>query len=122
MLSKELLSEIVGYKVVILKGNTSLNPNGDAIVYREDKKVEFGQTVRARAINIHELAYKCKEWVVKTHSFGIESGMGALENKIISCSCSIYTTPFPNPEYFEADTEPEAIFKACEFVLGEITQ
>jgi hypothetical protein len=71
------------------------------------------------SINIHELAHKCKEWA-KSLDYRILSGYDDCDDMetwtvLINhrygeggCSCD---------DFFEAETESEAIFQACQWIL-----
>ena len=67
-------------------------------------------------INIHELAHKCKEWAYNK-GFMLLSGL-YIRGKIW---CEIYKPLDLNNTItqFGEDTEPEAIFKACEWILKQ---
>ena len=105
MISRELLSEVLEEKVVSI---------GEG-VYSESKICytlsKMGLFVY-RDINIHELAHKCKEWaleqgyILKSRIFDSNGGS----------SCQI-CKPVKDVEYIEAETETEAIFKACQYIL-----
>lgn len=110
MISKELLGEVLGrdahpYDYV---------QNGRALRY-----AFFESINRKRHINIYELAYKCKEWAFDK-GYSLESAKKAVlgeKNKMTSTWICCGLTPtcevLPN---FTADTEPEAIFEACEWI------
>ena len=120
MISKELLSKVldneVPYQVkvhkIIIKNN-SLN-------YFYNSKDSGGGLFEANEyINIYELAHEnLKEWA-KSKGFFILSGYDntetpeAIINHIYSesgCCCD---------ESFEAETEHQAIFKACQWILDK---
>lgn len=102
MISKELLSEVMGQEIREL---------GTIII---DDLSYF--SVFWRAINIYQLAHKCKEWAW-------DNGYGM--NITRSLLHDMYgTTIFYKNGAFSssgglADTEPEAIFKACDWILKE---
>ena len=111
-LSTELASAVLGKEVtkcsLINKARNSIN-----ITYFEDK--EDFNTI-CREWNIYEFAFKCKEWA-ENKGYIIFS-----KNK----ECLIYSIDEvydvieclnQYEDYFEADTECEAIFKACEWIL-----
>ena len=67
-------------------------------------------------INIYELAFQCKAWALK-NNFNITSMIVKDGGK-----CEIYNkfqTNY-NTKKIKAETEIEAIFKACEWVLEQI--
>jgi hypothetical protein len=125
MISKELLSEVlkdilkkhdIGFADVLesaLDNNNLLHIN-----YRDRNGF-----IKGFFINIYELAHKCKEWIVPAmiteHPIGrtVKTSCVYLQNlKKFKYSCSIedYSGEYM---YFEAPTEPEAIFKACQWIL-----
>ena len=120
MISKELLSEVLGIEH-ILECRQSVN-----VFWVTDAKSHCG----AIAINIYELAHRCKEWAFETKGVQIiharKYGYGVGVVKYFS-SIEVYNGHYlynPSDELgtstqvsFEADTEPEAIFRACQWVL-----
>ena len=104
MVSKELLSEV-------------LHVNIDTIICNSEKILWYGKnTIKAEVledfINIYELAHKCKEWAWNNHHITIRSGyaeFGAWSN-FAHNSISFVSMDIPL-------TEPEAIFKACQWIL-----
>lgn len=57
--------------------------------------------------NIYEFAHKCKEWAASL-GFNVSSNL-----------VTTMITSDKHRELFQADTEPEAIFKACQWILKE---
>jgi len=103
MISKELLSEVLGCDYCSLKYSST------TIHYEYEFDVMWSKAMQKNKakINIYELAHKCKEWAL-TEGFIIYS----------SCkSASIYK----DLEYLygasNEPTEPEAVFKACQWIL-----
>ena len=116
MINKELLSEILGYKVdSILSENTSLNPNGENIVFKKNGRV--------KSINIYKLAFKAKKWAIDLgyEMFSNASGKAAIiyGDDGGKCDCNI-------GKYYKEinikNNETEAIFKACEWIREQIKQ
>lgn len=125
MISKELLSEVLGKDVDSVRSGFTGTIGSEAnIKYRQ---------LQPRAelyINIYELAHKCKEWAFETESVQIiharKYGYGVGVVKYFS-SIEVYNGHYlynPSDELgtstqvsFEADTEPEAIFQAAQWVL-----
>lgn len=113
MISKELLSEVLNKTV--------------GVVYTEDSQGNsFTNFVRPRfgdfvdEINIYELAHKCKEWATE-YGYSIATGnrldgtnkydvLCIHKDEDIECSGAIFFNEI-------VDTEPEAIFKACQWIL-----
>ena len=121
MISKELLSGVLKrdvYKVKDVESNTLIY----GCVHSDGWYDE---------INIYELAHKCKEWALSKSILELVSAMteegaycqidnivpSTIEYDINQIDTS-YRTVFDSI-IFDADTEPEAIFKACEWILKE---
>ena len=129
MISKELLSKVleneVPYQVkvhkIIIKNN-SLN-------YFYNSKDSGGGLFEANEyINIYELAHKCKEWALDNR--WIISTMPMLTEKkwrntsvrlshFYSAGKDRYLDGTYHNGRIEADTEIEAIFKACQWILDK---
>ena len=103
MISKELLSEVLG-------GNVKyFNIDGNLLYY----DIDFGTH-----INIYELAHKCKEWTLKKgfsiHSFITEvSGESEIYKYVKNYGWRLI-------QIENDSTEPEAIFKACEWIYAQL--
>jgi len=70
--------------------------------------------IQQESENIYELAHKCKEWAFSKKiniCSGIRKNVGVVE---------YYCTASTNTVY--ADTEPEAIFLACEWIRENVKQ
>lgn len=130
MISKELLSDVLC--IDLSNKNNMLNPIpvgkecGSATIFywlEDEDRLHSGSS-----INIHELAHKCKKWAV-------EQDYGYIIN-----SCIKYTFGYAQVEWYEKNhkdkhgtyrehtfksewfkatnnSEPEAIFKACQWIL-----
>ena len=126
MISRELLSEVFNKKV----REFAIDKNELRLIYEDDKK----EIPDLHYINIHELAHKCKEWAIKD-GYSIVSAI-AIGNEYTNAKIKYeeygkfipaYRTVngkndyqeilYKETDYFEADTEPEAIFKACQWIL-----
>ena len=66
-------------------------------------------------INIYEFAHKCKEWVL-SKGYSQLSGKDDIYEKGEGFVCSVGSTTLLIKDFY-ADTELEAILKACEWVL-----
>ncbi|MFW9625124.1 MAG: hypothetical protein ACMV1K_00155 [Sulfurospirillum sp.] len=114
--SKELLSEVLGKDAKFHK-------------YIEDRSVVLyiQDIADCREINIYELAHKCKEWAslygydLFSHRFNEHASYAYLDldmkNVVPSNNKYIFIGNYIKE--FEADTEPEAIFKACEWIMEQ---
>lgn len=72
-------------------------------------------------INVHELAYNCKIWAF-TRGYELMSGTIDEGNGELIFECSLYNKSAETKEEyilstFEGYSEPEAIFKACQWIL-----
>lgn len=105
MISKELLSEVLDCKDLTIN---EINSKAVVVRYMTKEGIEDGKWV-----NIHELAHKCKEWAFKnSYTLIIENYFSR------GCDCTLSTVPNGNLGYqFDADTEPKAIFKVCQWIL-----
>ena len=122
MISKELLSTVldneVPYQVkvhkIIIKNN-SLN-------YFYNSKDSGGGLFEANEyINIYELAHKCKEWAVNLspnkHALSSYPRWGDIRNYKKTNGFYYICQHLVSGAQFEAETECEAIFKACQWIL-----
>ena len=99
-ISKELLCKVLELKKI------------DEI-YQEDNLLYFCES--NKGINIYELAHKCKGWAVNI-GFNISSTSGYMgDNTPYAYAISSDGEEFP---FIEADTEVEAVFKVCEWILN----
>lgn len=111
MISKELLSEVVG----LCCGVKSIR-NSEVVYWFNC----IGE-VRESSINIYELAYLCKEWASK-HHYSVMSGWemthwgGAYRVDVFRNSDNILFS------MSTVKTEPEVIFRACEWILEQVTK
>lgn len=109
MVSKELLSEVLDISLQNIRYSNATNFYE---VFREDlfnwSNGGYGRWSNLE-VNTYELAHKCKEWA-KVQQYPIGSLVGS--------QCNIASFPESiSGACFYADTEPEAIFKACQWVL-----
>ena len=105
MISKELLSAVLKEKRVILDYEISISKN--EIHYGHIDIEEDG------FINIYELAHKCKEWA-------ISKGWILHEVRNLKEYIIYFGGDYREPsDDFRAETEPEAIFKACQWILDK---
>ncbi len=117
MISKELLSEVLGSEVKSYQtkeDNYSIKKNELGIIYASSGIIPvFG------VINIHELAHKCKEWAfhrgvsIYCIQYKIDKGEYCVYIYDIHEETEILDTGVDDMTFA---TEPEAIFKACEWI------
>jgi len=116
MISKELLSEVLGFEC----WNIKTAKDGALYVPNNSLGFEYKDHI-AGLVNIHELAHKCKEWA-RGKDYSITSGNrndGTLRYDVL---CVHKDTDIEEWDDFFSDmfdTEPEAIFKACEWILEQ---
>lgn len=106
IISKELLSAVLGQEVEI----NCKDLDGKALQLYSSGKIWWMNKEWVSSMNIHELAHKCKEWAMKQ---GIVLEI-MLKNY---CQIKIWYTEIT---IVEADTEPEAIFKAAQWILDNV--
>ncbi len=129
MISNELLREVLAIEYAFdIQPVKEWQPN---ILEWYRPEVYKEQTY---SINIYELAHKCKEWIMYNGVNTINSGtckyreMRIIPEEIhIQSYCDISkglsthlwigSTKGNNGHRFYADSEPEAIFKVCEWIL-----
>lgn len=130
MISKELLSKVLDLKM--WKTETlQITFDENIIKWRGIFLGDVGFYNSYENINIYELAHKCKEWALSKSNLELISAIteeGAyckIDNIIpstieydINQMDTAYRTIF-NSIIFDADTEPEAIFKACEWIMEQ---
>ena len=98
MISKKLLSAVAPQ----FNFNDDMTMDENEIVFWKDGEMHCD-------INIYELAHKCKEWAL-VHGYDIGSTINEawiVQNDLVG-------------EEFTANSEPEAIFQACERILNEM--
>jgi len=106
MISKELLSEVLNTKAT---GEYTIS--SDVMEY----EIDAPNTITKRdyfEINVYRLAHKCKEWAMKEHCLWCVSYVTN-----IGATCKTYNGLEENDQMFIENTEPEAIFKACQWIL-----
>ena len=113
MISKELLSAILGLHCGIKSIKNS------EVIYWFDCIGE----IREHSINIYELAHKSKEWAVNLnpnkHALSSYPRWGDIRNYKKTNGSYYICQHLVNGAQFEAETEPEAIFKACQWILDK---
>lgn len=108
MISKELLSEVLGEDIFQIEYNKYTHD----VTYNKSK----GNFPNYGHINIHELAHTCKEWADKL-GYEILSGLGYAVIIDFHAGTDAYGSPLIKDIEFENNTEPESVFKACEWLL-----
>jgi hypothetical protein len=123
MISNELLSAILGKNCIVNQIiDTNIQYQAWTTVSEEDSKrfnppLESGYGLFEH-INIYELAHKAKQWALNNGYFSITMFRA---DELFSCDIG----PTSSGEWdrweecFIEETENEAIFKACQFILDE---
>ena len=109
MISNKLLSKVLGKNC----GNIHFLVRSNTIMYTIQNDVDM-LIKNGIEINIYELAHKCKEWAY-TKGFRLQAQK--YKNMDYSCIIDEMNIEFHPAKY--ATTEPESVFKACEFILKE---
>lgn len=116
MISKELLEKVLDFT----SGNVFIKE-----IETRNNDIEYLCNVGGwNLLNIYELAHKCKEWAIK-QGYSLCSCIhddGSYERYYSICdilkplydSSCLFDTLLKTTE---ANTEPEAIFKACEYIM-----
>ena len=120
MISRELLSKVLGVKVWKV-----LDENMGTVRYciypnKGDEPSDY-----MFPINIYELTHKCKEWAMQTpyivDQLAINIDRTCLPNKFKTRYWCVWLLHHSKvSEEFYADTEPEAIIEACQWLLEEL--
>lgn len=120
MISKELLSEVLNITAVC-DDISNIELTANTITFIEDywDEDEGSGFYRSHSINIYELAHKCKEWANKQGYKKVYSGIYESTDQGSMYIC-ILDSNDTNCKDFWADTEVEAIFKACEWILTNV--
>lgn len=105
-ISKELLSEVLGFDVVKIEIKDNIL----------DFDCAFDAVVIVKKINIYELAHKCKEWALNKNYILLSS----IEIDCSYCDISFIINNKARHKLITGASEIEAIFKACEWILKEI--
>ena len=108
MIDKELLSEVLDIPIIEVQQNLYKN----RLYYKiDDESKPFNEGIKH--IPIFELAHKCKEWAFSTHNVMVSSSVSEATLGIATIK-----NDDAEIEYCEiADSEPQAIFKACQWIL-----
>ena len=111
IISKELLSEVFNKEVEYVESNLcyfeEYTSCMQGITFKDEPRTYW---------NIHELAHKCKEWA-RAKGYELYSAYIDINASI----CELFGINFIELE-FNSDTEPEAILKACQWILDNKEQ
>ena len=123
MISKELLSIVLGIPLSHIRYNDTINLYE---IFKENlfnwSDGSYGRWSNLE-VNIYELAHKCKQWAVNLspnkHAFSSYPRWGDLRNYKKNNGFYYICQHLVSGAQFEAETEPEAIFKACQWILDK---
>ena len=113
MISEELLSEVVGYKVCNIFYNSEQRMND-----YEEKLISFKKESNycwRNQYNVYEIAHRCKEWAL-LNGYIIYSSLN-YGSRLHGFSCVKHKHGGEDLYYFSEETEFEAIFKCCQWIL-----
>ena len=113
MISKELLSEVLKLEVVKHSLYNEFHKSFNITYMPSEDSIKS----RWMPINIYEFAHKCKEWAYLQYGIIIQSYLynGKWRVDILK--------GIEIDEFFKnINSEPEAIIKACEWVLSEVNR
>lgn len=133
MISKELLEAVLGVEVTNVRDTMYDN---ELRFETPDEELRRKFSPYVPKINIYELGFKCKEWAFYTYKISVSSFKSGsfylkefnqikdnseywveLDTASIDCEININDSGI-----FKSYSEPEAIFKACEWILKEINK
>ena len=118
MISKKLLSEVFGREIrssILIEHEYTHNNNKLLFQFSD---IHYGgiSGIEDEEINIHELANMCKEWALKQKYRILTEPYNDYGHTDWMVEAQKYEKS--NPQRFELySTEPEAVFKACEWIL-----
>ena len=120
MISKELLSEVLKDKLKEeYNGSYDFICNGVVNLERNEVSSTLGfyDSELDFFINIYEFAYKCKEWANNLPSKRYQLYSGICPKSLNYSVCSIFSGAIEQTEEIIANSELEAIFSACQWIL-----
>lgn len=112
MISKELLSEVLKDKIKrLIYSDFTYGIEDNYVLFAEDECVMF-------EINIYELGHICKEWA-RDNEFFLRSFYD-YEGAFCYISAPEWVDKIEIPKTgFCSNSEPEAVFRACEYILEQ---
>ena len=113
IITKELLRRVLPKETKNLSDDFIFYIDGDYIVFRDEGETLFDY-------NVYKFAFKSKEWAL-SKGYSHLSGKDDIYEKDEGFVCSIGSTTLLIKDFY-ADTEIEAILKACSWVLEKKIQ
>ena len=108
MISKELLSEVLG---LIEEDEKVTN------IHCYDDFISYSTNYEEENINIHELAHKCKEWA-RDKEYLLKTSIYR-DYQFRKKSYVYVCESVDNKLRWEARSEVEVVFQACEWILND---
>ena len=107
-INKNIIENILGYDIIDFK----IKNNKIVIIksLNDDKHIK---------IDIYEFAHRCKKWSTSLRGKKYQIYSGETSN---GGTAEIYSGAIKQIEEVEADTELEAIFIACDWIINKINQ
>ena len=99
--SKELISEVLSKEV-------------EEERFIDSNSLTYVNSGIYEDINIYEFAFKCKEWALSVYH-----NIDFMVYGRSQCDLIIFTQPDDIKYNFNEDTEIEAIFKACDYIMKQ---
>jgi hypothetical protein len=110
IITKELLRKILPKETENLSDDFIFYIDGDYIIFRDEGETLF-------EYNIYKFAFKCKEWDL-SKGYSQLSGKDDIYEKGEGFVCSVGSSTLLIKDFY-ADTEIEAIIKACIWVTED---
>ena len=122
MISKELLSVVLGFEVTNI-----LHINNNTIAVYDGTVLDDSVTEWNQAINIYEVSHLCKQWAVtrgvtiSTFPYYFDDGFGANWSLSKLKPVDFYEScgSWKGNNSGGAESEPQAVFDACEWILKQ---
>jgi len=112
-ISKELLSEVLAQPTKIDIYSIE-KYNNNALIYKWKSSIDNSEVTAV--INIYELAHKCKQWALKSKLNILLTVEFRIEDVLVRL------IRYDLDEYFTAQSEPEAVFKATSYVMEQLKE
>ena len=121
-ISKELLSEVLGIHTILMNPIIEPGNNIGYLVYGSQITLEEVRR-KHKQINIYELAFKCKEWII-SKEYHINTSEDSINNyiylyKMVKNSLG-YEIDKSNGVQFDSKGYIKNLFEACEWILKEL--
>ena len=108
-ISKELIKNVLTKETEYLSDDFTFSPEDNYILFVDEGESQF-------EVNLDTFARLCKEWAYSTYGIMIQSypycGKGRADA----------IKGLEVDEVFKENTEPEAVFKACEWILNKVNK